>query len=398
MALDFQQLHNQIRQMGAQAVDEARQLEARRAAAEAALQRYADDLAYLHARVEQARALSPALRCAAPARESLTTHAAPPPAPHSGVLIAADGSQINPDRHKAVDYYLLNLGAIALQLGSGSAPTRHVQTLLYYGEALYRADKTLISEEEVARQRDLLERQMLVELVEQYLPAAGAPPLVLTLTDGPLELWGSKAGERGGDGDFRRSLALYIESLEVLCRLGAATAGYVDKPRADLLVRLLEVAQLPAADLNEAGLRTRPFFGVTDADLLRTRLAPGERSAVFRLQSQSFRDYTGALTLHFFYINVGRAEKPWLARVEIPQWVAESRQALEALHAVLLEQARMLGEAAYPYLLHRAHEVAVVSHDEQAQATQMIVLELRRRGLNDLEDSHKQHAKDVSKR
>ena len=53
---------------------------------------------------------------------------------------------------------------------------------------------------------------------------------------------------------------------------------------------------------------------------------------------------------------------------------------LDSLQAVLVDQCRILGTRPYPYLLHRAHETAVVSLEEKEQVTQMIVLELRNAG------------------
>jgi hypothetical protein len=74
--------------------------------------------------------------------------------------------------------------------------------------------------------------------------------------------------------------------------------------------------------------------------------------------------------------------------------VAEERQQLDTLHAVLIDQCRMLGARPYPYLLHRAHETALVRLEERDQVTQMIALELRRRGVSIEGSSHKQFAKD----
>jgi hypothetical protein len=132
---------------------------------------------------------------------------------------------------------------------------------------------------------------------------------------------------------------------------------------------------------------------VRDIDLFRRLLAPGERSAVFALQSPAAKTYTGRLALHFFYLNVGRPGHPWLARVEIPAWVARSPDMIATLHAVLMQQCRAMGTRPFPYLLHRAHEVAVVQLQEKEQVTQMIALELRKRGVSPGEASAKQFAK-----
>jgi hypothetical protein len=116
------------------------------------------------------------------------------------------------------------------------------------------------------------------------------------------------------------------------------------------------------------------------------------------MQSQSAQRYTGALGLHFFYLNVGRPRRPWLARVEVPRWVAENPQQLDNLHAVLLQQCQIMGGRPYPYLLHRAHEAAVVTLEEKEQLTQMIIHELHRRQVQVGEMSNKQFAKGLARR
>ena len=65
-------------------------------------------------------------------------------------------------------------------------------------------------------------------------------------------------------------------------------------------------------------------------------------------------------------------------RVEIPKWVADDKEKLDLLHGVLVEQCRMMGSKPYPYLLHRAHETAVVKNEEKQQIENMLAMELRR--------------------
>ena len=52
-----------------------------------------------------------------------------------------------------------------------------------------------------------------------------------------------------------------------------------------------------------------------------------------------------------------------------------------------------MGPRPYPYLLHRAHEVALVSLQEKEQVTQMIARELHQRGVPVGQRSYKQSAK-----
>ena len=297
------------------------------------------------------------------------------------------GRRFNPDRHAAVQFCVINVGVFEFCPSQASPPREIIQSRLLAEEELYTASG-LITEEIVALTRDLSERTVLADL------ASRAAPPVTTLTDGPLELFTDR-GSRDTP-EFQRLFQEYLDVLTRLSTLGVITAGYVDKPRGDLVICLLELEELKE-DLRRAG-RDRPFRGVTDADLFRDLLAPGERSAVFGIQSGSAEHFRAELALHFFYINVGRLEHPWITRAEIPAWVAESPALLDRLQAVLVGQARMMGARPYPYALHRAHEVAVVSLAEKDQLEQMMVAEMYRRGVLVGEKSYKQSHKDLEGR
>ena len=239
----------------------------------------------------------------------------------------------------------------------------------------------------VAMRRDINERMRLDEVSREI-----EGPIV-NLTDGTLELWGAK-------GDDPQAYANFVEQyLGVLSRLherGVVTAGYVEKPSADLVVNLLEIATADDEQLKK--LRDyHPLHGVSDRWLYGERerplLPPGHRSAVFGLASGSDKKYKGALSLHFFYLNVGTERHPWPVRVEIPKWVAEDPRKLDLLHWILLEQCKMMGSRPYPYLLHRAHETAVVRYEEKQQIEQLLVLELRRIHAEVDDSSNKSSAK-----
>jgi len=395
MSLDFQQVRDQVKMLGENAPQRARELQFLREKARDLLESNAQNLDGLRQKVQRVvKQHDPTLRCAVPVQESLRVPEAlnahfPAPLLNGNVtILAADGSQIAPDRHSEVNYCLINVGAIQLRLGTPDPPVTTVTSKLFYDEALYTATGT-ITDATLALLRDLNERKMLADLSE------GLTGLTISFTDGPMELWGAKDGD--GASEFQKNLTAYQEVLHRLCTRGVTTAGYVDKPAANLVIRLLEVSMIPEDEL--AGIKQRlPLRGVTDFELFKSLLAPGERSAVFEIQSKSAAQYRDQIALHFFYLNVGREEHPWLARVEVPAWVVADTQMLDNLHAALVEQCRIMGSRPYPYLLHRAHEAAVVSLQEKEQVTQMIAIELRRRGVVVGEQSYKQAAKDLSGR
>ena len=385
MSLDFQQIRHQVQQLGENAPMLERQRQTLREKAHELLEANAHELEPLRQKVDfVARKYDNRLRCALPGSEPLNVSVPLPELSQEATLIAADGSQINLDRHAEVQYCLVNVGAIQMRTGSPEAPVTKVECQLFYGTDLYTRTG-LITDAALALLRDLNERKMLAEL------AQGAEPPVITFTDGQMELWLPKSGDSPDSDTQGERLEEYIQALKQLCQLDVITAGYVDKPGARLVVRLLELASLVESELAEIKERY-PLQGLTDRDIYLKILEPGERSAVFAIHSPSAAVYRDEIALHFFYLNIGRAG---LARVEVPAWVAGSSEKLDGLHVALVEQCRIMGPRPYPYLLHRAHEVAVVSIQEKEQVTQMIAQELYQRGVPVGERSYKQSAKDL---
>ena len=383
MAIDFQQIRQQIKQLGEQAPLRLEKLNQLRTQAEKLLSQNALNQDYLRDKVTRAAHLVPNLRCAVPTNEAFTEPNPLPPPPAATTIIAADGSQINPDRHQEVDYFLVNVGAIQMQYSQPEAPITSIFSQLSAQDAMY-TENGLISEAMVALLRDQLEREVLADLSEKTKGS------VITFTDGPVELWGRVELQT-------QLFDKYLAALSRLHKRGAAVAGYVDRPRSDLVVRLLELSVLDDANIGEAG-KERWLLGITDISLFAAFLQPGQRSALFGIQSKTAASYTEELALHFFYLNVSQEEDdPYLVRVEVPSWVAIQPDLLDSLHAILFEQCHIVAGSRYPYLLHRAHETAVVTREEKQQLEAMIALDLRQRGIKVGGRSAKQTAKDYSR-
>jgi hypothetical protein len=391
MPIDYQQIFVQIKKIGEGAQERRKKKEERQASARELLSFYDSQLDLIRSKVDSAKAIDANIRCAYPLNENLASSCPLPASAIQATLIAADGSQINPDRHAAIQFCVVNIGAIQMKLNSGETPEIFTETELLYGDDLL-PNGFPMSDGLVALQRDLKERAKLDEL------SKGVEGSLVTFTDGPIELWGVKGEDANS---YEAFVQKYLGVLSRLQARGVITAGYVDKPSADLVVRLLEIA---SAD-NEQIQKLREFHplrGVSDrwlfGDKKNTLLASGHRSAVFKIQSSSEKKYKGVLELHFFYLNVGTEEHPWPVRVEIPKWVADDKAKLDLLHGVLVEQCRMMGSKPYPYLLHRAHETAVVKMEEKKHIEQMLAMELRKHGEELDDGSPKQSAKERSGR
>jgi hypothetical protein len=383
MPINYQEVYTQIQQIGAGAKERRKKKEDAQAQARDLLNTYASELDALRSKVDAAKAVDANIRCAYPVDESLASSYPPPASVIQATLIAADGSQIPTDRHSALQYYLINVGAIAMQVGSGNTPEVFTETKLHM---LDEFEDTFFSDSQVALQRDVAERKKLLEVAEKYKGT------IIALTEGQLELWG--AVDSDNSKDFEKSLQDYLDTLKEMERQQIITSGYVDKPGANWVVRLLEISNIPQGELNNLK-KYHPFLGVTDLWLFSQILGRHERSAIFKLQAKSAEKYKDSLAIHFFYINVGDEKKPKIARVDVPLWVVSHKDALNNLHCALIEQAKIMGNEPFPYLLHRAHEIAVVTHKEKEEIDQMLAIEIRNNGGEVGEKSSKQSAKDL---
>ncbi|MEI6288905.1 MAG: DNA double-strand break repair nuclease NurA [Chloroflexota bacterium] len=392
MSLDLQQVSITIKKIGTSALVRKTDLDQQRTLARMLFKQYAGQPELLIEKIKNRSESDTSLRCARPETEAMDFHVLPVEVPVSVTLIAADGSQIFPDRHNAVHYGLINIGAIIYKMESGEAPIIRTQSGLLFDDQLETSNGYPLSDGMLSLKRDLEERSVLFQLSKEF---SGENNQVITITDGPIELWGAREGEEGGE--FEKSLKDYLSILQNTRSVGAIAAGYIDKPSADLVVRSLELSLINGSGQKDPK-KEHPLGRVTDRWLFGRvndpLLKPGERSAVFGFQSASQKFYTGDITLHFFYLNTGINEaNPQISRVDIPDWVARDPEKINLLHMVLVQQCRIMGASPFPYSLHRAHECAVVTMAEKDQVDQMLSIEMRKSGIEIDVISGKQSAK-----
>ncbi|MEW5957147.1 MAG: DNA double-strand break repair nuclease NurA [Chloroflexota bacterium] len=389
MTLELNQVASQVRAMGQSLAQQRPDRDQTLRQARSLLQQFSTQFSELHERVQRAERVQQSQRFgwvgAAPDVEALAEAYALPACPERLTIIASDGSQILPDQHAIYPYYVINIGSITYRHGSHRKPdTYHPPPVLNY-EPFDELGR-LISVPEVNVQRDLAELDILVDRVQQL----GRPPEpIIALMDGQLSL-------RVIDLPYDQQQAWqdkYVKLLDALRRSQALLGAYIDRPRSTFVLALLHLASLEIAGITEESLHHSPFRYLTDLDLF-DFLAPGERSAIFTVRAKGLDKYESAgHTVHFFYLNVGQSRaRPYLARLEIPAWLAGDRPALDTLHAAVVRQARITG--GYPYVLARADELAVISAEEREAVEMMLALELRRLGLNP-EISSKQRQKNA---
>jgi hypothetical protein len=375
MTLELNKIAAQVNAMGANAAQRLSDRESLLPIVRGYLGQYAAD-PELPAKIK--RAQDAGWFGAIPASEPIDAVFDPPALPDRLNIVAADGSQIYPDRHGLALYYVINVGSIALRLGSGETPHAETAPTVCFDDAQLYSGEQLASSQLVSARRAVEEMK---HLARRAIDETKAAPTV-ALMDGNLALRAEHETIPAAERD--RLQAEYIAQFNALKAAQVVTAGFISRSGTTSVTKLLELAALP---LDEVGTRVknqkgRPFNGlIIDTRIFESLLAPGQRSAVFELWQGWNRMYRDAgHSLHLFYLNVGAPLRPAIARVEVPEWVAADPTRLGMAHAAIVDQCRITG-IAYPYALTRADELAVIKSDEKANFERMIGVELLRRGI-----------------
>lgn len=388
LTLELNKLTGQVDAMGREMATRRDELSEKAREARRILVDHADVTDDLLKKIERARETDEWRRGAIPLGTRLDERCTPPLLPGDYVLIAADGSQIYPDRHAIAQYYLLNTGAIVFRCGSGQAPTISSNPEVFYAEVdLYDDDGNMRSADYVSSQRNRREIQALAERAEAERADLGGDlsiPIICVL-DGPLLPW--MRPDPDNRDAINAELDFFIAQFERLRRAAAIPVGYVDRPGSANVLRILELLQLDIDAITRDSLRSGRFLQLTDR-LLFDSLGPRERTGLFQPNSKINQDYyhrsggvSGGDRMVFTYANMAQAAGPdnaALARIETPGWVAQDPAKLDIAQAALYDNCEPIR---YPYVLARAHELAVVTQAEKADLENMLIQVMMRNGM-----------------
>jgi hypothetical protein len=309
--------------------------------------------------------------------EGLNKQYPSPTAPTDFTVLAADGSHIDVDRHQSTRCYLINIGSVVLRYGS------HPEATLTSTPRLYSDEKDLTimppggGREQLVEGTILGAKRSVEECKALARLATGLAPetIALALLDGTLILWGLEPYP-----DFVTDVLLHqglLQCLDAMKKLNKdrrlALASYISFPRSTDVVNVLRVAVCPS-NVPDCDKQCPPgkkrdcdgVAGVRDRDLFMSLLESGERSALFISPSKIVGEHYGEHRVYFFYLRVGDE----IARIEIPQWVAENTDLLNLTHSLVYDQCKR-GHG-YPVALAEAHEQAVVTGADRENFRQLV--------------------------
>ncbi len=216
---------------------------------------------------------------------------------------------------------------------------------------------------------------------------------VLALLDGTLAFWEL---QRGNYPSYVADTLIGDRLQPALARLRAASterrpvavAAYTSRPRTTEVAGALRLMLCDQgdADCNRLCTARRSSLaccdraaGFDDREVFELLLEPGHRSPLYWSSHLAARFALGRATgqewSHFYYLNGGSE----IARVEIPDWLADDPELLALSHAMLLKQCQPgLG---YPVAISEAHEQAVITGHDREEFRRLTLMLLEQRGL-----------------
>jgi hypothetical protein len=134
-------------------------------------------------------------------------------------------------------------------------------------------------------------------------------------------------------------------------------------------------------EIDRQSVRAGRYRLLTDR-LLFAGLAPNQRSGLFAATSEINQSFKGrGQQVAFFYANMSQRpgmENAVIARIEVPVWAAANPTTLDAVQNAIYRDCALNG---FPYVLGRAHELAVVSTFERASLEAMLGEAMLRCGI-----------------
>ena len=312
-------------------------------------------------------------------------------------LIATDGSQIMPDRHKAVLFAYVQAGCACITYGGkDTALIGKIQKLkkarLFLESELFDENGDMVPPGEISNHRDLLEIELMAEAAS-IASAHGYTPVVIA--DGsmvPFALLGTRGLRNPAQ---QRMLETFKRAMTALQMSGALVCGYIDKPNSNALVNTCALHDVAFDVVNEAKLKdlSARCAGIFDRHLLDVHLPSAHRTGLFDPRwevNEPAHLAQHAMRCCYMNVGIGSGRRAAVGRIEAPAWCATPDN-IAILSAILLRQARM-GDH-YPLILKAAHEEAVVGKDDQREIETAMMQVLIDRGITPYQ-SFKQAAKD----
>tara|TARA_Y100000588_G_scaffold393567_1_gene510078 strand:- start:5939 stop:7066 length:1128 start_codon:yes stop_codon:yes gene_type:complete len=261
-------------------------------------------------------------------------------------VLAVDGSQIYYDKHQGPGCYLINVGTVLLDY---SLPISKVDVSSYpYVFVLTDQNREQGSTDFINLQREEYEFEYAWQLSNHW-KSKNRDKTFLTMFDGSLIFFQL---DSQGQEQKQAFLQSYLNYLHRFYEEKILIVGYMSFPRSRELVNIL---RLVLVQFDEQELEHHNVFNqLTDMDIVKFFLKPGQRSTIFKSKAPISYIYPQPLKPYFCYMHMGYE----IVRLEFPAWIAQDINLVDKLCLLAYDQAQK--GRGYPVCLFEAHEQAVV--------------------------------------
>lgn len=329
------------------------------------------------------------------------TYIPAPPAAHT--VFATDGSQISPNHHEIAYCYLLNIGTVMLHYGQSRHPVLDsVPEVFYKPEDLYISRQWGIRTEEwMGYRRAVSEAIALAEMGTNWAKVNNnqLPTPTLAMVDGSLIYWFLEPLPNEARDQILQPI---LEAWDKLRLARIPLVGYLSASRSSESLSFLRFQacthEVPDCMTNcpNVGFSAtisyadkapcQVFEPLRDAILWATILSPGQRSPLWKSQARIL-DLYGINSVYFCYVHVGTE----IARIEVPEWVAQDSVQLDLALGMMLAQVHKGG--GYPVTLAEAHNQAVVTGGDRGRFFALLEQQMIKAGLKNVGISYKETRK-----
>lgn len=270
------------------------------------------------------------------------------PACDGYAVVAADGSQIYPDRHQGTSCFLIQSATVSFSYGIPDVPRVQFDSLPRVFVGHDDQDAYATANDFVDCVREEMELAHGVRVARKWVADHRCAGKVLALFDGALIFWHLQHKEP----QMRtRYLQRYFQYLMQLYQERIPAVWYVSLPGSRELVHVVQAALWHEGQVTPGNVVLTHVF---DTDVAELMLAEGLCTPIFEPRVALCDEYPEPVRPRMVYLHVG-AE---VVRLEFPAWLCADQQLFLWVCSVVLDQARK-GNG-YPVSLAEAHAHAVI--------------------------------------
>lgn len=261
-------------------------------------------------------------------------------------LLSVDGSQVYPDKHQGTSCFLVNIGTVELQYGTGHKGIALESKPYVFTDLSDELEIQNSSVDLVNAKREELEFKTGLEKATIMQQNCDAP--LLFLFDGSLIFWHLASKDEQLKNYF---LEKYCQLLLQFQERNILIAGYISLPKSKDLVNVIRTVM---CGYNSASKAHEQIARLNDSSIAHFFLESGYRSTLFKSKSPITAFYPESVAPYFLYADIGYE----LIRIELPAYLAHNDTAVSQIMGIILDQ--VTKGSGFPVGVAEAHEQAVV--------------------------------------